>query len=259
MRGRVTWARRIGSALKHDGFVLLAQPIVELATGTVGQYELLLRMRESDGSLILPSKFLHTAERLGMIQEIDRWVVCEAIRVLTRLAERGSSATIGVNLSGISIGDPDVLALVGRELDRSGVDPSRLLFEVTETAAVLNMARAGRFAAEVTRMGCRFALDDFGAGYGSFYYLKHLPFDFLKIDGEFVKDCLGSETDRLLIKASVDIAIGMGKQTIAECVGDRATVDLLMRLGVRYGQGFFLGRPAPLEEIRSQSRAPSRT
>src|SRR5208283_34104 len=121
-----------------------------------------------------------------------------------------------------------------------------LIFEVTETAAIVNIARAERFARDLTRLGCRFALDDFGAGYGSFYYLKHLPFDFLKIDGEFVKNCSTSETDRILIKAVVDIATGMGKQTIAEFVADEQTTLLLTQLGVNYGQGFHLGDPVAL-------------
>ena len=246
MKGRVTWAQRIGGALQHDGFALLAQPIIDFATGQPGQYELLLRMRDEHGDLVPPGSFLYIAERLGMVQEIDRWVTRQAIALLAERHARGVDLTLEVNLSGLSLGDPELLELIGRELKRTGVPAHRLIFEVTETAAVINMARAGQFVRDLMRLGCRFALDDFGAGYGSFSYLKHLPFDYLKIDGGFVKSASTSETDRLLIKAAVDIATGMGKRTVAEYVGDKETVRLLTRLGVDYGQGFYLGRPTPL-------------
>jgi EAL domain-containing protein (putative c-di-GMP-specific phosphodiesterase class I) len=243
MKGRVTWAQRIGGALQHDGFTLMEQPIVELATGHTCEHELLLRMRDGHGDLVPPGSFLYIAERLGMVQEIDRWVITQAIGLLAEHRQRGEQLTLEVNLSGLSIGDPTLLALISRELERTGAQPHELIFEITETAAVLNMTRAGQFIRDLTTLGCRFALDDFGAGYGSFSYLKHLPFDYLKIDGEFVKNCCSSKTDRLLIKAAVDIAAGMGKHTIAEFVGDEETVRLLTSLGVDYGQGFHLGRP----------------
>jgi EAL domain-containing protein (putative c-di-GMP-specific phosphodiesterase class I) len=217
----------------------------------------LLRMRDEHGEHVLPGSFLHVAERLEMVQEIDRWVTTQAINLLAEHRDRGEELTLDVNLSGLSIGDPALLALVSSALERSRVSPRRLTFEVTETAAVINMPRAGEFIRDLNRLGCRFALDDFGAGYGSFYYLKHLPFDFLKIDGEFVTNCRTSETDRLLIKAAVDIAAGMGKRTIAECVGDQETVRLLANLGVDYAQGFHLGHPEPLKR-GTQPGAPRR-
>jgi diguanylate cyclase (GGDEF)-like protein/PAS domain S-box-containing protein len=246
MQGRITWAQRIGGALQHDGFTLVAQPIVELATGRTSRHELLLRMRDEHDHNVLPGSFLYIAERLGMVQEIDRWVTTQAITLLAEHRDRGEELTLEVNLSGLSIGNPELLALVSYELERTGVAPHNLIFEITETAAVINMPRASQFIRDLNQLGCRFALDDFGAGYGSFYYLKHLPFDFLKIDGEFVKNCRTSQTDRLLIKAAVDIAVGMGKRTIAEFVGDQETVRLLTNLGVDYGQGFHLGHPEPL-------------
>jgi EAL domain-containing protein (putative c-di-GMP-specific phosphodiesterase class I) len=246
MKGSVTWAERIGGALQNDGFTLLAQPIVELATGRESQCGLLLRMHDGGRALVPPDAFLDIAERLGMVQEIDRWVTVQAIEIVAERRARGIELTVEVNLSGLSIGDGDLLALVGEELARTNVPPGSLIFEITETAAVTNMHHAGQFARDLTQLGCRFALDDFGAGYSSFYYLKHLPFDFLKIDGEFVKGCCTCETDRLLIKAVVDIATGMGKRTIAEYVGDEQTARLLTNLGVDYGQGFHLGRPARL-------------
>jgi len=139
--------------------------------------------------------------------------------------------------------------VIERELRATGLDPGRVIFEITETAAIANIAKAREFSDELARLGCRFALDDFGAGFGSFYYLKHVHFDILKIDGEFVRDACSTRTDRLIIKAVVAIARGLGKQTVAEHVGDDATVALLRELGVDYGQGYFLGEPQPLERF----------
>ena len=259
MKGRVTWAQRIGSALASNGFTLLAQPIIDFSTGRVTQHELLLRMNADDHELVPPASFLYVAERLGMVQEIDRWVTQQAINILDRHHRAGHDLTLEVNLSGLSIGDRELLLLIAHELDRTGVPPRQLVFEVTETAAVTNMARASQFVRELAQLGCRFALDDFGAGYGSFYYLKHLPFDFLKIDGEFVRRCLSNQTDRLIIKAAVDIATGLGKKTIAEYVGDDQTVALLTRLGVDYGQGHHLGSPAPLDSLSATAALPIST
>jgi diguanylate cyclase (GGDEF)-like protein/PAS domain S-box-containing protein len=249
MRGRVTWLERIRGALEEDRFTLLAQPIVDLSTRRPLQHELLLRMRSEDGDLIPPGAFLYIAERLDLVQEIDRWVVRNAIAILERHGRRGQPLTFEVNLSGRSLGDDELLELIVSEVERSRVPPDRLIFEVTETAAVANMSAARRFGERLSELGCRFALDDFGAGFGSFYYLKHLPFDFLKIDGEFVRNCAVSHTDRLLIRAVVEIARGMGKKTVAEIVGDDETVRLLGRLGVDYGQGYHLGRPGQVEEV----------
>jgi EAL domain-containing protein (putative c-di-GMP-specific phosphodiesterase class I) len=161
-----------------------------------------------------------------------------------------------VNLSGRSTGDVELLALIEHELEHTGVDPARLIFEITETTAVANIPAAQAFAARLAELGCRFALDDFGAGFGSFYYLKHLPFDYLKIDGEFVRHCGESATDQLIIQAVVDIARGLGNRTVAEQVGDDETMALLRRMGVDQAQGFFLGRPAPLEEWLDRLPAP---
>jgi diguanylate cyclase (GGDEF)-like protein/PAS domain S-box-containing protein len=246
MQSQVPWATRITDALAHDRFELHAQPIVPLGGKGPEQYELLLRMREANGDVTAPGSFLYIAERLGLIQEIDRWVVAEAIDLLATHRAAGRDLRLEVNLSGYTIGDPALLELIERRLDETAVPPDRLIFEVTETAAVSNVAQATAFAKHLSQLGCRFALDDFGAGFGSFYYLKHLPFDYLKIDGEFVRNCAHNKTDRILISAVVQIARGMHKHTIAEYVEDQETVEVLTRLGVNYGQGFHLGRPAPL-------------
>jgi len=257
MRSRVDWADRIRTALEEDRFELHLQPILDLATGEVSQHEALLRMRGDDGELIPPGAFLDVAERFDLIQDIDRWVAARAIALMAELRDAGHDLCIEVNVSGRSIGDPRLLETIEGALSEHGVSPHRLILEVTETAAVANIPRAREFADRLGELGCRFALDDFGAGFGSFYYLKHLPFDYLKIDGEFVRNCIGTPTDQLVIKAVVEIAKGLGKRTVAEFVGDEATVALLRRHGVDFAQGFHLGKPAPVEDLPAPAPAPA--
>ena len=248
IEARLEWVERTRAALDEDRLVLHAQLVRgRTATGRATQHELLVRMLDPHGDLIQPGSFLPIAERFGLIREIDRWVMTRAIRTLGEHRAAGRRPIVEINISGQSLGDPELAEHIGRELHRSGVDATQLIFEVTETTAIDNIAAARSFAEQLGELGCRFALDDFGAGFGSFYYLKHLPFDFIKIDGEFVRNCTSDPTDRLVIGAVVELARGMGKRTIAEFVGDEATLATLRVLGVDYAQGFYLGRPAPLE------------
>jgi diguanylate cyclase (GGDEF)-like protein/PAS domain S-box-containing protein len=242
------WAAEIEHALNHDGFELLAQPVVSLTDNQPAQYELLLRMRDRQGNVIQPGSFLHIAERLGLSGAIDRWVTQRAIGTLAAQQALGRDLRFEINLSGRTIGDTGLLELIARQLHQTDVPPSRLIFEVSETAAVAHVSRAGAFINHLAELGCKFAIDDFGAGLGSFYYLKHLSFDYLKIDGEFIAHCARNEIDRTLISAVVQIARDMGKHTIAEWAPDEETVKVLAGLGVDYGQGFHLGRPATLSE-----------
>jgi EAL domain-containing protein (putative c-di-GMP-specific phosphodiesterase class I) len=206
-----------------------------------------------DGELIPPASFLPIAERFGLIGEIDAWVVRQAIRAL---ADRSAEDLVfEVNLSGPSIGSPEILTVIERELQQTGVDPKRVIFEITETAAVANVTEAREFAERLGELGCRFALDDFGAGFGSFYYLKHLPCDFLKIDGEFVRNLASTPTDQVIVSGLVQIAHGLGKRTIAEFVEDGETMELLRREGVDMAQGYHVGRPGPLDAVLSARAA----
>jgi EAL domain-containing protein (putative c-di-GMP-specific phosphodiesterase class I) len=245
-RARLAWVDRIMHALEHDRFTLYAQPIMHLATREITRHELLLRMIDDDGEIISPAAFLTVAEKFGLISRIDRWVVDHAIAALDAYAD--SRLSFEVNLSGVSMGDPTLLAFIEQRLHESpAVDPSQLTFEVTETAAVANLAEAREFADRLMTLGCSFSLDDFGAGFGSFYYLKYLPFTDLKIDGEFITQCLSNPTDQLVIQAVVTLAQGLGKSTIAEYVGDQDTLEFLAASGVGYAQGFHVGRPEALE------------
>jgi diguanylate cyclase (GGDEF)-like protein/PAS domain S-box-containing protein len=245
-KGRFTWAQRIQEALASDRLTLLAQPIVHLATGAVSTYELLLRMRDEHGELIPPATFLLVAERLDLVKQLDKWVVANAIRMLAELDPGAEDVAFEVNVSSASMRDPELLGYIESELRAGAVDPTRMIFEITETATLAAMIMAREFGERLTQIGCRFALDDFGAGFGSLYYLKHLRFDLIKIDGDFVRNCASNPIDRLLITAIVEIARGLHTETVAEFVPDDATIALLSTLGVDYGQGNHLGAPAPL-------------
>jgi diguanylate cyclase (GGDEF)-like protein len=247
-KARLTWVTRIESALASDRLVLVAQPISDLRTGEVAQHELLVRMRDDAGDLIPPAAFLYIAERFGLIARLDEWVVTHAIELL----EQRPGLRLHVNISGKSLGDHRLLKAVDDRLRESRVDPANLIFEVTETAAVANITNAQAFAQRLRDHGCRFALDDFGAGFGSFYYLKHLPFDYVKIDGEFVQHATSGQIDQLVIRAVVQIAQGLGKATIAEFVTDDSTRQMVTRLGVDYAQGYHIGIPAPTDTLLSR-------
>lgn len=243
LRARLTLSEHISQALENDGLVLFSQPVRNLATGEDDHAELLLRMRGADGELLGPRSFLYIAERFGLIRAIDRWVLGRALEI----AERDPRRCYSVNVSGLTVSDPGTIAAYDALLAEAGACAQRLVFEITETAAVTNIEAARQFADLVGGYGCRLALDDFGSGFGSFYYLKHLPFDIVKIDGDFVRNVVSSAIDRLTVRAIVDIASGLGKQTVAEFVGDRATYEALGEYGIDYAQGYYVGPPAPLD------------
>ncbi len=230
----------IRRAFEDDRFELHAQPIIDLATGETVQRELLIRMRGTDGALIPPGDFLPAAEKHGAIRDIDRWVIGKG----ADLAATGID--VEINISAASIGDPGLIATIESELERTGADPSKLVFEITETALIEETEVAVTLAERLRRLGCRFALDDFGSGYGGFHYLKHLPMDFLKIDREFIRDARTDEADQHVIRAIVGLAQGFGLQTIAEGVEDQETLEMLRDFGVDHVQGFHVGRPALL-------------
>jgi diguanylate cyclase (GGDEF)-like protein/PAS domain S-box-containing protein len=254
---RATWMERLRSAVADDRFRLFAQPIRSFDGSGVPWHELLLRYEDDNGDLIPPGAFLPIAERFDLIAEIDRWVLREAVRLLHEEHAAGRDVALAVNLSGRTMGDPGLGDYLESLLEARPIQPGRLVIEVTETAAIVNIDRARRLAERLHALGCRFALDDFGAGFASFYYLKHLAFDYLKIDGEFVRQLVHDPTDQLVIEAVVNIARGLGTRTVAEFVGDEQTVDLLRRLGVDFGQGFHLGMPGPVGDVLPGAREPA--
>jgi len=205
--------------------------------------ELLLRLRGDDGGLIPPGSFLPTAERFGLMPRVDRWVIARAV---AHRAAAPDAVPLAVNLSGRSLDDPRMGEFVAAELMRHEVPPEALVLEITEHMAVASVVEARRFAQWLSRLGCGLALDDFGTGFASFHYLKHMPFGFLKIAGDFVREVERRPQDHLLLEAMVRVGRGMGLRTIAEWVEGEATLDALRELGVDYAQGFHLGRPEPL-------------
>ena len=242
---RLAWVGRVRAALEQGRFTLYSQPVISVATGETVHHELLLRLVD-DGQIVLPGSFLASAERFGLMPAVDRWVIEQAVRLL---ADTDAGLKLEVNVSGESMADDALTQALDQELAATGVDPGRLIVEVIEQTAVARIDETRRFADEVKRLGCRFALDDFGAGFGSFYYLKYLPFDYLKIDGDFVQSLPVNRTDQLVVQAVADIARGLGKRTIAEFVGDDDTLALLQDCGVDLAQGYYLGRPAPAEQL----------
>ena len=247
---RLAEAERIRESLDGDRFLLYAQPILDLKEKRVCQYELLLRLRiDGDSEPLPPSNFLYVAERFGLIREIDSWVALQAIALIAEHARAGRRLVLHVNLSGKSIGDPTVARVIEDALAKAGIDPALLVFELTETAAISNIEEAKAFANRLRARGCRFALDDFGTGFASFYSLKTLPFDFFKIDGDFIRGIVASPMDQLVVGAIVGIARGMGRKTIAEFVPDEETARLLERSGVDLAQGYHIGRPRPLADV----------
>jgi EAL domain-containing protein (putative c-di-GMP-specific phosphodiesterase class I) len=240
---RRPWLERLRRALAEDLFVLHYQPILSLEDGKVGHYEALVRLAdEPDGRLIAPASFLPAAERYGLVRDIDR-VVLDKVAALLGGAPGRDGISIAMNVSALTVTDPGMLAHIERGLARSGADPAQLVIEVTETASISDMNQAKAFCAGVQELGCAIALDDFGAGFGSFQYLKHLPFQYLKIDGDFIRSLPDSPNDQLVVKALVGVVKGMGRSTIAEFVGDSRTMGLLREYGVDYAQGFEVGRP----------------
>jgi EAL domain-containing protein (putative c-di-GMP-specific phosphodiesterase class I) len=248
------WLERLRRALRDDLFVLHYQPIVSLQTGEISHYEALIRLAdEPSGALVAPCEFLPAAERYGLIGEIDRTVIGKVVTLMGGELAQGARPTdapprVAVNLSALSITDTGMLAYIERELALHDVEPGRLVVEVTETAAIGDMARAQRFCEGLQALGSSVALDDFGAGFGSFQYLKYLPFHYLKIDGDFIRSLPSSRKDQLLVQALVGVAQGLGKRTIAEYVGDEPTMRMLREYGVDYAQGFEVGRPRGLSE-----------
>ncbi|MBM4180165.1 MAG: EAL domain-containing protein [Betaproteobacteria bacterium] len=239
---RAHWRTEVEQALDEERFVMFFQPIQHIASGRIGHYEALLRLKGRDGTLVSPGLFIDVAESTGLIRRIDRWVIKA---VVDFVAERGGDVKVALNLSSRSFDDDMAYETMKEALARHGVDGGRLLLEITETAALANFSSATRIMAQLRGLGCAFGLDDFGVGYSSFQYLKELPVDFVKIDGSFIKGLLHNQDDVVFVKALNDAVRGFGKYTIAEFVEDEATLAILREIGVDYAQGYLIGRPAP--------------
>lgn len=245
------WASRVKNAYENDHFSLVYQPIVSISDGKVEDYEVLLRMNLDDGQKILPGGFIPAAERFGLINNVDRWSVRKAMLALVQIHETRPNIRFAINLSGRAFEDSELLPMIQGILDNTGLDPTALTFEITETAAIANLSAATTFIYNLKDMGCQFALDDFGTGFCSFAYLKNLPVDKLKIDGSFVQSLDKQKVDRAMVQSMNQIAHALGKQTIAEYVENEKILKLLSEYGVDYAQGHYLGKPAETIETFS--------
>ena len=252
------WVSRITSAVEDGRLELFFQPIVGIGEPREGQphehYELLLRMRDENGALVQPDQFIPAAERYNLMSTLDRWVVSEA---LNELADGRSDAdeagyTVAINLSGTSLSEDRFLEFVVQELDRHRLPPGAVCFEITETAAISNLSRVVHFMQSLKKLGCMFSLDDFGSGLSSFTYLKNLPVDFLKIDGQFIRNVVEDAVDESMVRAISQVGQAMGIQTIAERVETQEVLDKLSSLGVAYAQGYHIARPETVRVFRSQ-------
>jgi diguanylate cyclase (GGDEF)-like protein/PAS domain S-box-containing protein len=247
--GEMQWVPHIQEALANNRFSLFYQPIIPLGQGGRPYSEVLLRLFNCNGDLILPGTFIPAAERYNQMQAIDRWVVRTVFATLRDPDTVPPSTCVAINLSGQSLSDRQFLEFVEQQIENWAVPLDRICFEITETAAISNLSHAKRFFSALKPRGCRFALDDFGSGLSSFAYLKTLPVDFLKIDGGFVKDMVRDPIDHAMVEAIHRIGHVMGIETIAESVENEHILAQVKAIGVNYAQGYALGKPRPLREI----------
>jgi diguanylate cyclase (GGDEF)-like protein/PAS domain S-box-containing protein len=269
MSMQLGWSDRLHKALENDGFMLVYQPILQIGNIDttflphengqlwhdlqnasqidVEHYEVLIRYREKSGELIPPNTFLPTAERFGIMPQIDSWVLKRAIEKLARLNRNGHRATFSINISGETMEPERLITTVKNLLSKYNVDPRALIFEITESSAIQNIESAKQLMNDLKTIGCQFALDDFGSGFSSFNYLKHLPVDLVKIDGQFVQNMMKDSSDRAIVSSINDIAHSFGKKTIAEFVESPEIFSLLKEYGIDYVQGYYVS--APIDEL----------
>ena len=243
--GRGSWADQIRDALDEDRIVLYRQPIIHLASREVHRHEVLIRMRSPEGDVLPPEAFLPDAERFDLVQELDRRAAHQAVSLIAA-ESNGEPLRLEVNVAAKTIEDPEFTEALADALREEGVDPANLILEVSEQVAVSDLKRARAFAERVAELGCGFALDNFGSGFGSFFYLKHLPVDHIKIDGDLIRGLSSSRVDREIVSSIVEVARSLDRETVGERVNDERTLELMKQLGVDYAQGFHLGPPTPV-------------
>ena len=235
----------IKKALVNNDFVLYFQPVIRNDDGVINHYEVLLRIKDDRGNLVMPNTFIPVAERFGLMPQIDLWVVKACFGILKSYPD----INLMVNLSGASFGDQDLLDYIEKEIKEQKIVPSRIGFEITETNAVKDIIHAERWISRIRKLGCTFALDDFGIGFSSFSYLRMLPAEYIKIDGSFVRDLDQDSTHRALVEAISNVAKALGKKAIAEYVESREILDELKKLGVEFSQGYYISKPKLITDI----------
>ena len=246
--GQMSWVSRIVDAIEHDKFVLYQQPEVPLdPEDHCKHFEILVRIKELDNSLILPDSFIPAAERYNLMPKVDRWVIKNVFESMARRREKMNGKqgeqVVAINLSGLSLADDDLLEFILAKQKQYDIKLEEICFEITETATISNLAKATQFMNKLKKFGCQFALDDFGSGLSSFAYLKNLPVDYIKIDGSFVVDIVSDPIDSAMVEAITSLARVMKIQIIAEWVENQETLDMLEEIGVDFVQGYHVGRP----------------
>jgi diguanylate cyclase (GGDEF)-like protein len=241
------WRDTIEEAIISDKFVLFYQPILDINTNTVSHYECLIRLRQDDGKILMPGAFIGPAEELGLVGQIDRLVLKKAVDKLITFQQQGKDFKLTVNLSGRSFNDTSIFEDISRLVTGSEIDPGKLIFEITETAAVSNFAAAEKLIDQIKALGCSLALDDFGVGFSSFYYLRHFPVDYVKIDGSFIRQIDTNQDDKVFVRALSEVSQAFGKKTVAEFVESEAILNTLKEFGIDYAQGYHIGKPQQLD------------
>jgi len=241
---QIYWKNIINQAIEKDEFVLFFQPILDIKLKKISHYECLIRIEQSDSKkLLMPGDFIHIAEQIGIIDQIDKVVLQKAIEQHLLFQKQGNNARLAINLSGRSMNNMEILNYIEPLLNQAGVKPDLIIFEITETSAVSNFEAAKELIKQLRALGCRFALDDFGVGFSSFYYLKSLPVDYVKIDGSFVKQMDVNTEDQIFVKVLTEVSQAFGKKIIAEFVENEQILELLGQLGVDYAQGYYVSKP----------------
>ena len=244
----------VRKALSNDWFKLYLQPIVNLGNDQASHYEVLVRLVDNAGEVHSPVHFVPAAESTGLINKLDFWVVDHALSLLDQLQKNQTDFGLSINLSGDGLQTPAILELIRNKMNYLSLNPSRIMFELTETAAVSNVQATRATISRLRALGCRFAIDDFGTGFSSFSYIKNYPVDYIKIDGIFIQNLMNEPSDQILVRSMVDVAHNLGKKVIAEYVEDAPTQELLRSYGVDFVQGYHLGKPVPAEQILNTVR-----
>lgn len=255
MHTLVYWKERIEYAHLHDSFQLYLQPIMDVKNREINYYEVLLRMRGIDDKIHSPADFIPAAEQTGLIHAIDHMVLRKSIALAAKINQSGRSVGLSINLSAHAFNDPRLLPILKRELSFHGVDPKLLMFEITETAALENLPGARSLMIEIKELGCGFVLDDFGVGFSSFYYLRELPVDTVKLDGSFIRNLVHNKDDQILVKALCSVARGFGKKITAEFVENEEIFNQVGKMDIDFAQGYFIARPAPHDEFFPEDKA----
>ena len=240
---RMFWCEKIEHALKTDGFILHFQPILNIHHSTISHYEALLRMKKENGKLVTPGLFIDIAEKSGLIQQIDSFIIASAIAKQGQLRRQGHDVTLAINLSSKAFDDPQLFIKIQSAIQSANANPEHLIFEITETGSVSNITEAKAIMTQIQSLGCKFSLDDFGIGFSSFYHLRKLPFEYVKIDGSFIRDLSNNSDNKILVEALSEVAIGFNKLTVAEFVDSMQTLQILKQAKVNFAQGYLIGKP----------------